>query len=82
MRDRIPHPVPLQPPRARQPLSPAPERPAVPLNISGPTLAYIIARAREFDAAIDPHPEPADDGLLLPDLDGDDFPACGIEDTP
>ncbi|GAB3120532.1 DUF3775 domain-containing protein [Novispirillum itersonii] len=80
MRDRQPHPFPLRP--ARQILSPASERPAVPLNISGPTLAYIIARAREFDAAIDTHPEPADDTLQLPDLESDYLPACGSEDTP
>lgn len=50
------------------------DRPPVPLNIPAPTLAYIIARAREFDAALDPAQEQSDDALRLPDLDGDFLP--------
>lgn len=79
MRDRLsPSPSPRP---SRRPLIPAADRPPIPLNLSSPTLAYIIARAREFDAGIDTHPDPIGDTPTLPDFEADYLPASS-EDTP
>lgn len=80
MRDRLSRQPPA--PRANERLAPVEtDRPAVPLNIPRPTLDYIIARAREFDAAMDVAAEPVDDGTRLLDLDRDLLPVQG-DDTP
>lgn len=77
MRD---HPPP-RPAANRRSLLPVAAPPAIPLNIPGPALAYIIARAREFDAAVNTHPDPTEDTLSRPDFDSDYPPVCP-EDTP